>query len=473
MRIVTRGIPALLAFFCLALAMQASAQTRHAPDASTLRVEVPPGKGQPLGASPLDLRRHGYVEQEVLVSGQARRYRATDPRADATPLAGSFPYTTRLIVRRPVDPKRFNGTVVVEWFNVTLGQDIDFGFAAMHEHLLRQGAVFVGVSAQRAGIAALKRAQPQRYGKLTAEAENLDAETGRILDDAGDVLAWDIYSQTAALLKTRPSALLGPLTPRTVLALGESQSALKLTHYHNTIHPLHRIYDGFLTYDRAGEMREDIGTPSISVGTEAFTFAPPADAAWLRWYEVAGSSHISLSDVRYLDPAVRRDGLLRSPQGQVQSLTDFVAAQRCEKQPTFSRIHPGQVLAAAFEHLQRWVTEGRPAPSAPRLQRGENGQLARDASGRVAGGVRLPAYDAPVADNSTDNGPAGVCAFAGHHRDFSTAELCTRYGSAEGYRHAQAQAAQQARLAGFLLKEDEAPDADALKRLEGASCKAG
>ena len=40
-------------------------------------------------------------------------------------------YKTRLIVRTPVDPKKFNGTVIVEWLNVTSGRDSDpdFGFA--------------------------------------------------------------------------------------------------------------------------------------------------------------------------------------------------------------------------------------------------------------------------------------------------------------------------------------------------------
>ena len=39
-------------------------------------------------------------------------------------------YTNRAIVRRPADPAKFNGTVLVEWLNVSGGADlaVDFGY---------------------------------------------------------------------------------------------------------------------------------------------------------------------------------------------------------------------------------------------------------------------------------------------------------------------------------------------------------
>ncbi len=51
---------------------------------------------------------------------------ANDPPLGPTDIVAieeDVPYTTRLIVRRPVDPRRFNGTVVVEWWNSTAGFD--------------------------------------------------------------------------------------------------------------------------------------------------------------------------------------------------------------------------------------------------------------------------------------------------------------------------------------------------------------
>jgi len=60
-----------------------------------------------------DLATLGYGAEEFVVSGTARSY-ATDDRAD---------YTTRIVVCRPADDAAFNGTVIVEWLNVSGGID--------------------------------------------------------------------------------------------------------------------------------------------------------------------------------------------------------------------------------------------------------------------------------------------------------------------------------------------------------------
>src|ERR1043165_6560394 len=75
----------------------------------------------PFGAAdhtrtPENLRAIGYVEEEYLFSGAANVYDwpANGPAVVRTPNA---PYTTRVLVRRPADSKRFSGTVVVELLN--------------------------------------------------------------------------------------------------------------------------------------------------------------------------------------------------------------------------------------------------------------------------------------------------------------------------------------------------------------------
>jgi hypothetical protein len=35
--------------------------------------------------------------------------------------------------------------VIVEWYNVTLGQDIDFNWAASRDYLMRNGYAYVSV----------------------------------------------------------------------------------------------------------------------------------------------------------------------------------------------------------------------------------------------------------------------------------------------------------------------------------------
>jgi len=137
------------------------------------------------GASPEDLGAAGYVEHEYYVSGTANRYAFDDLMRNADVIDGGHPYKTRMIVRRPADPARFNGTVVVEWYNVTLGQDIDFNWATSHDYLMRNGYAYVSVSAQRVGVERLKTLEPilaakVKDGKLKVVGAVYDLSTGEV-----------------------------------------------------------------------------------------------------------------------------------------------------------------------------------------------------------------------------------------------------------------------------------------------------
>ena len=61
-------------------------------------------------------------------------------------------FKSRIVVVRPIDDAAFNGTVVVEWFNVSGGVDAGPDWLQMHTELLREGYVYVGVSAQAVGV---------------------------------------------------------------------------------------------------------------------------------------------------------------------------------------------------------------------------------------------------------------------------------------------------------------------------------
>jgi alpha/beta hydrolase family protein len=73
------------------------------------------------------------------------------------------PYKTRIVVRRPADAKRFNGTVLVEWDNVTNGFDAEKVWFFSWEQMVRAGYAWVGVSAQQFGVNALKTFSTARY----------------------------------------------------------------------------------------------------------------------------------------------------------------------------------------------------------------------------------------------------------------------------------------------------------------------
>ena len=97
----------------------------------------------PFTSSPVPLGLAGYTEQEFFVKGTATGYRqagtwGSDGRWTARP-AETAPYETRILVRRPADPARFNGTVVVEWLNVSFTIDVDPDFLYTNQKLVRAG----------------------------------------------------------------------------------------------------------------------------------------------------------------------------------------------------------------------------------------------------------------------------------------------------------------------------------------------
>ena len=114
----------------------------------------------------------------------------------------------------------------------------------MHGHLqiAREGAAYVGVSAQFVGVNQLKvggplpdtPGDPVRYAPLV---------------HPGDSYSYDIFSQVGQAI--RDGALLGGLVPRRVIAMGESQSAGRLVTYIDAVHPLVDVYDGFLVHSRS------------------------------------------------------------------------------------------------------------------------------------------------------------------------------------------------------------------------------
>ncbi|HEY4136922.1 MAG TPA: alpha/beta hydrolase domain-containing protein, partial [Casimicrobiaceae bacterium] len=112
-----------------------------------------------------DLAGHGYVEEEFFIQGTANRYN-TPSLATATIIDAGHPYMTRMVVRRPIDPAKFNGTVLVEWYNVSNNFDAENVWFFAWEHMMRAGYVWVGVSAQRVGVTSLKAWSPVRYGSL-------------------------------------------------------------------------------------------------------------------------------------------------------------------------------------------------------------------------------------------------------------------------------------------------------------------
>lgn len=434
------------------------------------QVLTPPAIGTPMSATVAPLQQQGFIESERFIKGQAGRYRIKDAMQDAQRIDGSNPYVTRILVRRPTDPARFNGTVVVEWLNVTLDQDIDFVFGATRELMLREGYAWIGVSAQHNGVDAMKRWNPARYSALNVTASNIDPVDGSLIDPpnplimakGGDVLAWDIFSQVGALAKAGNTELLGGLKAKKVIAAAESQSTLKVSTYYNSIQPLHHVYDGFLFYDRSATLRSDVDAKTIAIGTEIFTAlmksAPQPDTDHQRWWEINGASHFSLDEIEhYVDPMIKRDAAFRDAQGKAMTLSEITAKNGpCTPATIYSRVPNGDVMKAALKALNTWINGGAAPARMPRfvVDNQTPPQYVRDADNQIVGGIRTAAQDAPMARNAGIGKGPWFCGPSGNHVDLTAAELCQRYSSHESYvDHVKAAVAVNVRQ-GVVLPEE-------------------
>lgn len=131
----------------------------------------------------------------------------------------SAEYKTRIVVRRPSDPAKFNGTVLVEWLNVSGGLDAAPDYTYLHDEIVRQGYAWVGVSAQRIGInggtVAVGIPLAEKFGAGKGIA-TLDPERYGTLNIPGDAYSYDIFTQVGRALRSPGKVdALGGSTPST------------------------------------------------------------------------------------------------------------------------------------------------------------------------------------------------------------------------------------------------------------------
>ncbi len=358
------------------------------------------------------LADYDYVLQEFLFSG-------TSPA-----------YTTRMAVKRPKDPAKFSGTVFVEWYNVSGGIDFAVLWANSREYFMREGDVFIGVSAQAVGATALKDHDPQRYEKIT---------------HPGDTAANAIFSQAGVAIRTQTETLLGRCMPvRALLALGQSQSAFRLADYVNNATSRDKVYDGFLIHSGREPANNDPGTPVIVVQTMSEGNGTLTDGPTLVKWVVAGATH---NDKRVTE----RGASLGTDIG--------VSVTMCRN--PMNEFPSYRVYNAAQEWLERWVRKGEKPPAAKPLEMA-GGQLAVDENDNVRGGVRIADIEVPIATYGFDNGPSDpfdligslACGLGGQTIEFPEAKLLQLYPTHEDYVAKYTAASEKALADGFILQAD-------------------
>ena len=447
-----------------------------------------------------ELAKVGYEEAEFILTGAAHSYSPSTPltaeqhgRWATAPDAAVGPYTTRIVVWRPIDPRRFNGTVWVEWLNNSGGQDSALDWALIHNELVREGAAWVGVTNQAAGVNALRNlpfGDPTRYASLS---------------HPGNKYAFDIFSQAAQAVADNPMLVLKASTgsakqsgarPVRLIGIAISSGASDLVTYVDGVHGHSRVFHGYLVHSRIGAVpalqdgasavgavpnpvpvRDDLDVPVLVIQSQSdvlnFVATRQPDSAKIRWWEVAGAAHYDYYGVAtaHVDTGAG-EGAVQSLESMLKP-TGVILPGRAECTIPINTGPMHWVLNAGVHALDKWVREGTAPPIAPRLEMASMSPatFATDAFGNVKGGVRTPHVDAPIATLTGNGNPVFTdkpltfaCGLFGQTIPFTSARLSELYKSQDDFVSKWKASAQAAVKAGFLVPADAKELTDAAVR---------
>lgn len=450
--------------------------------ATATKLEIVPGPAEtrstPFLAWYQDLSKVGYVEEEYLVSGKANVYEYVDnvaQRPEVRVATPEVPYVTRILVRRPIDPARFNGTVFVDVLNATAGWDGDAIWYGTYEYIVRSGGVWVGVSTKPVTVNFLR----DRWGRTPWPTRNASRYASLSMPAFGQV--WDMMTQVGELVKSGDSSQnpLQGFNVERLIMVGYSQSASYQVTYANSFHERSRMANGRPVYDGyyisaggarakdvtgataatenlpAGDLRNliQVDAPVIRFQTQTEVVNFPSYTVrqsesqypWLRTYETVGGAHVDVwRDVEGGKALVRDLGLPAS----------FCPAPANAINP----LRTGYYESAAMENLTRWIASGVEPPPSRFMELTTTGAgavaLARDADGNVIGGVRPPDLRTPVGTYFESNSGPGFCSLYGGFTPFSAARLDQLYPQRGAYASRFVQGVSDAVRERYLLKAD-------------------
>jgi hypothetical protein len=420
----------------------------------------------------------GYVEDEYVFSGTANVYDYVDNAAQSPVVAvvtPDLPYATRVIVRRPADPGRFNGTVYLDILNSTRGYDSDISWHYSARMIMREGAIYVGLTSKPTTVKFLRN----EFGRPPHIPRNYSRYANLRMTKDGQV--WDMLSQAAALLKAdaKPDNPLAGFGVERIILTGYSQSAGYVKTYVNSFHAGAILADGRSAFDgyfdAAGSFASKRPNPPNSLNefnpggdprnktllpapapvvrfqteTEVTSFfnsratrQTEDDSPLVRTYEMAGGAHVDAYQKEF------------EKQQDFDELGVVSPWPDCTVQPSNLRVE--YVHSVLQSRLDDWI-QGRNPPDSRLLELTTNGNgrtvVATDADGNPVGGVRLPQLAVPTGIWSGSS-PEIFCILNGSYVPFSAAELAVRYPYHRPYTRAVFGAVIDTYLEGFLLPAD-------------------
>jgi hypothetical protein len=419
-------------------------------------------RNYPYHSTDFDLKPFGFVEEEFLFAGKANAYDVGNAGigvgsyypGNAKVISANNPYKTRMFVIRPTDPAKFNGTVIVDWFNATSGYDIHLGWYHMKEMILRKGYAYVGISAQHIvvdGPLGMVKWNPNRYGTLDLTVGGT-VGVATTPAYAPDALSFDVFAQGIKAVRSVP-AVLGSLEAKKVITVGGSQSGGRLGVFMNNVNPLTgNIADGGLLLYGGPQVRTDLAVPIIKVYTETealgtgtlneTSIAQP-DTDKIKSWVLAGGAHadwhgfIPRMAIYLRDMGVNYGG----------------ASETCAV-PSRNRTNGRYVYNSAIDKLEKYIANGTKMPTATPLEFAANSTPTapvgvRDTDGIIKGGVRIPDVTVPTGVNVGTS-----CGLPGAYTPFDKAKMDSLYASHDDYVAKVTAAANKSVADGFMLAED-------------------
>ena len=429
---------------------------------------------------PFDLAKTGYVEEEFIVTGTANVYDwASDGSLSVK--TSKAPYGARILVRRPANPARFSGAVLVEPMGTLRRFDWAILYGYLSDHMMEHGDAWVGITLPGASDG-LKKFNSTRYAAVsfanpTPDAACPGAKGGPSAIEDG--LKWDVISQVGALLKSNTAG--GPLAGFRVEGLymasqfGDVVTYLDAIHSHARLANGKPVYDGYLLKNPGAPGRvsqcsaapgaddprrivQKADVPVIEVVAQGEVVEsmsqrrPDSDEPGnqFRRYEVAGTAHI---DRWAYDRGFPTFADQTAAGGATQGTPEFPLNAKCDAGFTFSTdTRLKFAYDAALVNLDQWARKGIAAPRAGFIEV-KDGAVVTDESGNAVGGVRSPWVDVPAGTYFSGSTPA-ACREFGHTVAFDKARLDSLYGSEKNYQTKFAQSVDQMVKAGWYTESD-------------------
>jgi hypothetical protein len=365
---------------------------------------------------------------------------------------GASAFTTRMIVYRPRDMKKFSGNIIIEPFHP--GGTIEV-FTTANRFFLDRGDVVAHIDVP-GPFGRLKKLDPERYGALSMPDRSV---------------FWSSVSQIATLLKMGGASSPLPASGQHVYMTGYSGSADTVYTFLSYHHRLTRMPDGKPVFSGYLPMSHIMPVPPVDAvivsaatqsdlfgatdgdteATRAFRKLYDSDApeSLRRRFELPGPFHAPF--------APPEPGMAIPLRGTNEG--NFAACAKDQGWPKEAQPNAfpnREMLEACFLHASRWVEKGIAPPHATLIET-DGEKFVTDENGNAKGGLRFPEIAVPTDTfvNASREGKVR-CASTGYKLPFSRDRLVSLYGTRAHYLALYDAAADRLVKEGFIFPENAA-----------------